>query len=238
VDVEELRRQGLIAPGNHEQRIVDQYRAIKRPLLNNADSTHEPQVDNGNLMMIASAFSGEGKTFTCLNLCLSIARERDWSVLLVDGDNLKPDLTRLFGAEGEQGLMDLLREPNIKAESLVMPTDIPNFALLPAGKADRQASELFASARMAALCAELSQSDHRRVVIFDSAPLLLTSESPVLATRVGQVVLVVQANRTPRKAVLEARDRLDTSKAISLVLNQSDGGETFVTYGEYGNFEK
>jgi Mrp family chromosome partitioning ATPase len=118
-----------------------------------------------------------------------------------------------------------------------MPTDIPKLALLPAGKADRQASELFASARMTAVCTALSEEDPRRIVVFDSAPLLVTSESPVLATQVGQVVFVVRAGRTPRKAVLEARDRLDATKAISLILNQADNSETFVTYGEYGHFE-
>jgi protein-tyrosine kinase len=236
IDLRMLQRHGLLAPTKHEKRLIDQYRAIKRPLLRNATVGHEPAVQHGNLLMVASAFSGEGKTFTCINLCLSIARERDWNVVLVDGDCVKPDLTSLFGAEHEPGLIDALREPNLDIESLIMPTDIPHLALLPAGGKDEQASELLASSRMARLCAEMSKADRRRMIIFDSAPLLLTNESAILASQVGQVVLVVRANHTSQKAALEARDRLDPTKAICLLLNQSGASESLVSYGEYGSY--
>jgi protein-tyrosine kinase len=234
VDVAKLRRQGFLAPERQEQQLIDQYRAIKRPLLRNASGAQQPAVDKGNLLMVASAFSGEGKTFTCINLCLGIARERDWSVVLVDGDSVKPDLSRSFGVADEPGLIDALRDPSIDIESLIMPTDIPRLALLPAGKKDAQATELLASARMAELCAGMASADRRRMFIFDSAPLLLTNESTILASQVGQVVLVVRANRTSQKAALEARDRLDPSKAICVLLSQSDVTESAATYGEYG----
>jgi exopolysaccharide/PEP-CTERM locus tyrosine autokinase len=232
-DMLELRRQGLIVPDDQQQRLVDQYRRVKRPLLANASRGHEPLLDRGNLIMVGSAFSGEGKTFTSINLSLSVAREQDWSVVLADGDSAKRHLTRLMGADAEPGLVDLLRDPTLAFESLVMPTNVPHLGFLPAGKRDEQAAELLASARMSALCAEISHSDSHRVVIFDSAPLLLTTESPVLASQCGQVLLVVLANRTPRQAVLDARDRLDPQKATNLLLNQADAGEDRGSYGDY-----
>jgi len=236
VDAARLRANGLLAFDSEERQLAEQYRTIKRPLLRNADPSLDPPLRRSNLVMVASALSGEGKTFTCINLCLSIARERDWSVVLVDGDCTKPHLTRLFGAEKEPGLIDLLRDPTLTFESLVMPTDVSGLSLLPVGGSDPHASELLASKRMDELCESLSMYAGR-IVVFDSSPLLLTTESPVLATKVGQVVVVVRANETPRHAVLAAIEKLDPEKAIACVLNRSAGREDSEEYGSYYGFE-
>jgi len=233
VDPAQLRANGLLAPDAEERRLAEQYRAIKRPLLRSADPALDPPVHRGNLIMVASALAGEGKTFTCVNLCLSIARERDWSVVLVDGDCSKPHLTRLFAAENEPGLIDLLRDPTLSFDSVVMPTDVPGLSLIPAGSRDPQAAELLASKRMDELCEALSSDVRDRVVVFDSSPLLLTTEAAVLASKVGQIVVVVHANETPRQAVLAAMEHLDQSKAIGVVLNQSWGAGQGETYGAY-----
>jgi Mrp family chromosome partitioning ATPase len=158
----------------------------------------------------------------------------DWSVVLVDADCSKPHLTRLFSAEQEPGLVDLLRDTSLNFNSLVMPTDIPGVSLLPAGSSDVHASELLASQRMGDLCEALA-AEPGRIVIFDSSPLLLTSEAVALAAHVGQVALVVRANATPQQAVLAAVDRLDPAKAIACVLNQSYGAELGQNYGSYQN---
>jgi exopolysaccharide/PEP-CTERM locus tyrosine autokinase len=238
IDLGVLRSQGLLAPDSEERRLAEEYRVIKRPILRNAKAVEEPIVARGNLLMVASALSGEGKTFTCVNLCLSIAQEKDWTVVLVDGDCSKPHLTKLFAAESEPGLLDLLRNPALEFESLVMPTNIPGLSLLPAGSRDTHSSELLASERMRVLCARLSAQDPRRMVVFDSSPLLLTTEAAVLASHVGQVVVIVLANRTAQQAVQVALDKLDASKVISCVLNRSDSG-VGIGYGEsygYGTY--
>jgi exopolysaccharide/PEP-CTERM locus tyrosine autokinase len=237
VDPVQLKAQGLLAPDQHQRRLAEQYRTIKRPLLSNADPRRDPPVERGNLLMVASALQGEGKTFTCINLCLSIARERDWSVVLVDADCAKPQLTRLFAADNQRGLIDLLRDPSLRFDDLVMPTDVAGLSLLPAGAHDAHASELLASNRMDQLCRELS-AQGGRIIVFDSSPLLLTTEAPVLASKVGQIVVVVKANETPQHAVLAAVEKLDPNKAVSCVLNQSwDGAELVPTYGYYGYAE-
>lgn len=233
-DPAQLRANGLLAPDMEERRLAEQYRTIKRPLLRNADPRLDPPMHRGNIIMVASALSGEGKTFTCVNLCLSIARERDWSVVLVDADCSKPHLTRLFSAENEPGLIDLLRDRDLTFDSLVMPTDVPGLSLLPAGSRDTHASELLASKRMDELCTTLS-AQQGRIVLFDSSPLLLTTEAAVLAANVGQVVVVVRANDTPQDAVKAALEKLDQTKAIGCVLNQSWGSVEFGDgYGSYG----
>lgn len=235
VDVDQLRSQGLLAPNSDERSLAEQYRVIKRPLLHNAD-LHRAGAERGNLLMIGSALSGEGKTFTCLNLCLSIAREKDWSVVLVDGDCSKPHLTRLFSAEKEPGLVDLLRDPSVSFNSVVMPTDVPGLAFVPAGARDPHASELLASRRMDEVCLSLAQEHANRMVIFDSSPLLLTTESPVLASKVGQVAVVVRANSTPRQAVVAALETLDSSKPIGCILNQVFRADLTADYGSYGDY--
>jgi len=235
LDAAQLRANGLLAPDAEERRLAEQYRTIKRPLLRNADSRLDPPMARGNLIMVASALPGEGKTFTSVNLCLSIARERDWSVVLVDADCSKPQLTRLFGAENQPGLTDLLRDASRSFADLVMPTDVPNLSLLPCGGHDAHASELLASKRMDEICDQLSSERAGRVIVFDSSPLLLTTESPVLASKVGQVVVVVRANETPQHAVLAALEKLDPTKAIGCVLNQSYGAPELADgYGYYG----
>jgi protein-tyrosine kinase len=236
IDTKELLAQGLLAPETRGARLADEYRSVKRPLLRNACAPEDLGVSRSNLWLVSSAISGEGKTFTCMNLCLSVAREKDWNVVLVDGDCKKPQLTHLFGADGEPGLMDLLHDKSLEFDSVVMPTNIPGLSILPAGKRDEHASELLASARMGKLCEKIATQDPKRIVLFDSPPLLLTEEAPVLATQVGQILLVVQANRTPQRAVLEARDRLDPEKAINLLLNQADARENSSVYGGYGGY--
>ena len=236
VDRDQLRAHGLLAPGTDERRLADQYRAIKRPLLGNADPSQRAVLPLGNLLMVASALSGEGKTFTCINLCLSIARERDWGVVLIDADSSKPHLTRLFSAEREAGFMDLLRDPRLSFEDLVMPTDIPGLSLLPAGAHDANASELLASRRMKDFCLQLSSADVSRMIVFDSSPLLLTTEANALASQVGQVVMVVKADSTPPQSVLDALEKLDPEQAINCVLNQASGAGMSESYGHYGSY--
>ena len=236
VDHSQLRANGLLAPGADERRLAEQYRAIKRPLLRNADPSLHSVLPLGNLVMVASALSDEGKTFMSVNLCLSIARERDWSVVLVDADSSKPHLTRLFSAEREPGFMDLLCDPGLSFEDLVMPTDIPGLSLLPAGAHDADASELLASRRMKEFCLELSSADVGRMIVFDSSPLLLTTEAVSLASQVGQVLMVVRADSTQQQSVLAALDKLDPEKAINCVLNQASGAGLSESYDYYGNY--
>src|SRR5690606_8955698 len=97
VDRDRLREAGFLAPEKHQRRMADEYRRIKRPLIANAYGVGVPQVPDGNLVVVSSAVAGEGKTHTCINLALSIAMERDRTVLLVDGDIPKPHISRLFG---------------------------------------------------------------------------------------------------------------------------------------------
>ena len=216
-----LRTAGLLAPQEDLQVLVRQYRKIKHPLVARAIGRGTPRLPKGYLIMIASAMAGEGKSFTAVNLALSMALEKDLRVLLVDADVAKPQLSHVLGRGDAPGLLDALRDPTIDVESLICPTDLPTLSFLSAGTGSEEATELLASARMEQLAAQLGENDAQRVVIFDSPPLLQTSESPTLSHVAGQIVVVVRADFTPQPVLLDALKMLEGHPDVSLVLNQS-----------------
>src|SRR6185437_10945925 len=148
-------------------------------------------------------------------------KEKDLNVLLVDGDVAKPQLTRVLGLEGERGLLDVLRDSQLDVESVIRSTDMPKLSFLPAGVSSAEATELLASKRMEQVAALLGQHDSNRIVLFDTPPLMQTTESPALAQVAGQIVVVVRAESTPQPVLLDALDLLEEHPSVSLILNQS-----------------
>jgi protein-tyrosine kinase len=221
LDLDALREAGLLPPAHQERELAQQFRQIKRPLINNALGRGVTPLPDGNLVMIASAVPGEGKTFTSLNLALSMRLEEDVTVLLVDGDVVNPRLSQILGADDSRGLLDVIKDPSIALASAILPTSVPGLSFLPAGHQEPNATELLASARMSEVVAQLARQDPTRLVLFDSAPLLLTTESHALTQIAGQIVMVVRADQTPQHVVLEALETLAESKSVSLILNQS-----------------
>jgi exopolysaccharide/PEP-CTERM locus tyrosine autokinase len=232
-----LREAGYLPETSVDRRFADHYRQIKRPLISQALASPDPLPGSPRLIMMASALPGDGKTFTSINLALSMARERDVSVVLVDADTPKPHVSRIFGVQDEPGLLDALGDPAADIESFVLPTDVGGLSILPAGKTHDGATELLASARMSAVVARLISRNPRRIVLFDSPPLLVSSESRALSAVVGQVVLVVRSGATPRQAVLDALEQI-ADRPVSLILNQGRVSITgnYYGYGSYGAY--
>jgi protein-tyrosine kinase len=230
-----LRASGLLPYPEYERRIAAEYRQIKRPLMAAARGKNG-SAPNSRLIMVASALPGEGKTFTSINLALSMALEKDTSVLLVDGDIAKSHVSRTFGVQEEPGLMDLLLAESQDTASCILSTSVRGFSLLPAGRESATATESLASSRMETIVAELLARDPNRIVLFDSPPLLLTTESRALISIAGQIVLVVRAEETTHKAVLDALACVGEGKSVGLVLNQCETSATqfYYGYGEYG----
>jgi exopolysaccharide/PEP-CTERM locus tyrosine autokinase len=235
IDRGALRAPGLIAPENEERRLGEEYRLIKRPLLKTMSGEGAAQLSN--VIVVTSAVPGEGKTFTSVNLALSLALERNREVVLVDGDVAKRDITRLLRLDEEPGLLDATGAEHRELAETVLRTDLPSLYVLPAGTRHAEATEILASDRMSALIAELA-ADRRRIVLIDSPPLLVTSEAGVLASLAGQVVVVVKASETPQDIVLRAVENLPEDKAVSLVLNQvlSVPERAYGHYGYYGEY--
>lgn len=214
-----LQSEGLLPPDQQSRAIMQQFRQIKRPLIANALRPASGQAP-ATQIMVASSLPGEGKTFTAVNLAMSLAQEKDLQVVLVDADVLKPQLSRVFGIEHEPGLLDALRDNSLDPGSIVRHTDIPNLAVVSAGQRTENTTELLASARMEQVAQAFGSARERRVVVFDTSPLLLTTESQALANIAGQVVMVVRAESTPQQTVMDALTHLPNRGAVSLVLNQ------------------
>jgi len=234
IDFNLLRAQGELPEAGLERRFADYYREIKRPLIQ--DMLAGDARPDSRLVLITSALPGEGKTFTALNLALSVARERDVSVLLVDADVPKGHLSRTFGLQGAPGLLDALADEEVDIDSLIMGTDIRGFEILAAGQSKEGAAELIASARMGQIATRLARHP-RRLVLFDSPPLLASSEARALKQIPGQTLIVTRAGRTSRQALLDAIALIDKTKLHGLVLNDahaSDGDGYYTHYGYSG----
>lgn len=202
--------------------LLEDFRRLKRGVrervaLSTGLTTDAPST---RLLMVTSAVPGEGKTFTSANLALSLALELDSWVLLVDGDVLRPKISRLLGLEHEPGLLDYLEQPAREFASVLYPTDQPRLAVVPAGKTRPTAHELFSSQRLASFIGEVANLYSEGVVVFDSPPALATSEPPILAAHVGQILFVVQSGETEQRAVIEGIQSLGEGRPVSLVLNR------------------
>ena len=222
---------GMVTPNAPRSVIAEEYRAIKRPLLLNLKGEGASQVEHANLIMVASALSGEGKTFSAINLAMSIAMEQDKSVLFVDADVSKASAGGLLGVpDAAPGLIDLLENKGMRFQDVVLKTNIPNLRILPAGNLHQRATELLASQSMRALMLDISQRYPDRVIVFDSPPLLLTTEARVLSNFMGQIVFVVAAEQTSQDAVIEALQHLSSDSIVGMVLNKAQHKST----GSYG----
>lgn len=235
-----LAERGMIVPGAPVGPLAEEFRLVKRQLLITRERIAEgTEPDKARTVLVCSARPGDGKTFCAINLALSIAAERDTEVLLVDADFAKPDVLKQLGLPDGPGLLDALADTAIDPESLVLHTDVPQLSILPAGTRSATDTELLASARTKAVVAWLLAANPRRLILFDSPPVLAASPASVLAMMVGQVMLVVRADHTPESELRAAVGLLDACDHIALVLNAVSfvpGGARFGSY--YGQEDR
>ncbi len=233
LDYDALSALGYVVPDSDSKQLAEEYRIIKRPVVRNAFGKGAAPIEHGNLVSIASSLPSEGKTFTALNLGLSIASEMDATVLLIDGDVLKASLSKLIDAQANRGLIDLLEDPACTVSDVILDTQNPKLKIIPAGTSSTKSTELLASQAMERLLSELAERYKDRIIIFDSPPILATSEASVLNHLMGQVLLVVEAGSTPVDAVKDSIGRLDTDKAVGLILNKSRDSKSGGYLGSY-----
>jgi receptor protein-tyrosine kinase len=221
LDLVRMRETGMVTAASGRTPLLEDFRIIKRPLLQRAFSARSPGGNPGNLIMITSSLPGEGKTYTAINLAMSIAMELDHTVLLVDADVARPSILRTLGLPPQRGLMDILVDDKLDMGDVMLRTNVDTLSILPAGTGTPRATELLASSTMSNLVEEIANRYPDRIVIFDSPPLLLTSESRVLASHMGQIVLVVEAQTTTQHAVKEALSQLEGIDNVNLIYNKT-----------------
>lgn len=237
-DLEKLQQLGMVTPETERSSIAEEFRRIKRPILDKIFNTNGTRNHHNNLVMVSSSLAGEGKTFCAVNLAISIALELDHTVLLVDADVARPSVARYLKVAPDQGpprtgLMDIIQDKNLDLADVMLRTNIDKLTLLCAGNHHKHATELLASHSMSKLLNEISERYPDRVIIFDSPPLLLSTEARVLTSQMGHIVLVVEAESTTQHAVREVLNQLKSTSNVSLIYNKArefSGGDY---YGDY-----
>ena len=230
-----LEEQGMLTQEGGRSSVAEDFRIIKRPLLRQARASGAEAIRHGNLIVVTSAMPGEGKTYCAINLAMSIAMEMDITVLLVDADVARPSVLKVLGLPPEPGLMDVLLDPQLAMGDVILKTNVANLRILPAGRSNKHATELLASRAMSRLLAEIASRYSDRIVVFDSPPLLITSEAHALVGQMGQVVMVVEAETTTQHAVKEALRQIEACEHIHLIYNKTKSfpGNDYYGYGYY-----
>lgn len=236
LDLDQLAEQGYLTPGTMRSRLAEETRLIKRVAV---QSFWAREVDRPNMIMVTSAWPGEGKSFVALNLAISLACEVDLHVLLVDADFQRPVVFDRLGMAPRRGMMDLLRDPDMDLGDVILRTNIERLSLIGSGSRHDMSTELLASQRMQAICAEMAERYPDRLIVFDTPPMLACSEPAVLAEHVGQVIFVVEADKTQKHAVENALDLLPPNVEVSMTLNKTrsligSSNPYYYGYGTYG----
>jgi receptor protein-tyrosine kinase len=165
---------------------------------------------------------------------MSLAMELDSTVLLVDADVANPTLPEILRFSSPKGLMNVLTDKAIRLPDVLLRTNVPKLSILPAGTPQRRATELLASEAMVRLITDVANRYADRIVIFDAPPLLPTTESRVLASHMGQIVVVVEADKTTHGALKQALATIESCPIVMTMLNKATHSEVGSYYGYRG----
>lgn len=221
IDLQSLSNRNFVSIATERRLIYEEYRVIKRKLINNAFGGLSSTLKHPNLILVSSSRPGEGKTFTSVNLALSIALEQDKTVLLVDADVLRPNVSRTLEISTPLGLTDYLSSTDVNAADIIYSTNVERLKIITAGKPHHLSTELLASDKMIELVNEFASRYPDRIVIFDAPPLLGVNETCVMAAMCGQAVVVLEENKTKLNELDKALSLLPKELAVGFVINKA-----------------
>jgi len=234
VDAVSLERAGMVDWSRTRTRISEEFRLVQRQIIRSAFG---PGAEPGfsNLLLVTSARPGEGKSFMATNLSGSIARQGDHHVLLVDADSKRDSICYSLGLAQARGLLDLAANPKLDPAPLIVKTPIERLSILPVGRERERSAELFSTKEMTRLIQSLGRRYADRLLILDAPPCLSTSDPAVLAQVVGQVLFVVEADRTQRDEIEASLDLIQACPTITMVLNKQQISSRY-TFGAYSSY--
>ena len=233
IDLDRLAAQGYLTPKGARGPLEDEIRIIKMQIVRGL--TAAAAVDQpANVIVVSSAVPGEGKTFFSMNLAMSVAMGMDLSVVLVDADVLRPSVADRYGVPVGPGLLDLLTNPTLAIGDVLFRTNVPKLFFIQAGTPNPKSAELLAGNAAERLLTDLASRFSDSLVIFDAPPLLVSTEARQLAANAGQVVVVIEADKTDARLVSQAFGALADCPVVSSVLNRCPGSPAGAGYGYYG----
>ncbi|NNJ94420.1 MAG: CpsD/CapB family tyrosine-protein kinase [Halobacteria archaeon] len=179
--------------------------------------------ENGwNSLGITSPGPGAGSTLTALNLAISMAREVDYTVLLVDANLRQPALLGQLGLEPRPGLSDYLSSDTSLTDLLFRPGLVEHLVILPGGEPLANSAEMLNSPRMGRLAEEMKSRYHTRIVIYDLPPVLGSSDTLAFAPHLDAALLVVEDGVTQKQEIEQAVELLSVTNIVGTVLNKSE----------------
>src|SRR5580692_4678679 len=234
IDAVALERAGMVDWSRTRSRVSEEFRLVQRQILRNAFG---PGAEPGfsNLLMVTSARPGEGKSFMSVNMAGSIARQGDNHVLLVDADSKRDSVCYSLGLAQSRGLLDLASNPKLDPAPLIVKTPIERLSILPVGRERERSAELFSTKEMTRLIQSLGRRYADRLLILDAPPCLSTSDPAVLSQVVGQILFVVEADRTQRDEIEASLDLIQACPTITMVLNKQQISSRY-TFGAYSSY--
>lgn len=238
-DIARLQAVGLYPPERFVHRLRDDYRGIRREVV--AASEEKVAATGqvvGPIVVVTSSGPGEGKSYTALNLALSIAGQGVHDVLLIDADFVKRTISLACNLGDRAGLSELLAQASTSFFNYAYPTSTARLRIVPAGTLTHGTHDLFAPARVGSVFDAIRTAMAEHIVIVDTPPILVSSDTPVVVDVAGQVLLVVRAGKTLQDAVRDAVGHIRKTLPVGVILNDwapllPSEKKTYMSYEEY-----
>jgi len=213
---EDVLKQNRIIAGMAPGSFTESYNLLRTQILQRF------RENNWNVLAITSPGTGAGKTLTAINLAISIAREVDYTVLLVDANLRNPWMLEHFGVPPQKGLSDYLAGDVSISDLLIQSGRLEHLVILPGGSPLENSAEMLNSPRMTELVNDMKSRYHSRIIIFDLPPVLTSAEALAFSPYVDAALLVVEEGVTPKADVEAAVDMLSATNIVGTVLNKGD----------------
>ncbi len=237
IGYDRLQAAGMVMARGTRSRISEEYRIVLGRVLRALRDDPDGQ-SAANLLLVTSAKPGEGKSFTALNLAGSIAQHTSEKVVLIDLDAKVRPLTALLGAADEPGFYELAANPRLDPQTVVLPTAIAGLSFIPVGHRLGEMDGQAGAGTLNEAITRIARHFAGHVVVLDAPPCLSTSDPSTVAPIVGQIVMVIEAERTQRSEVEAALDLVRVCPNITMLLNkvQLTSSHTFGAYDYYGTY--
>ena len=222
VDEGRLREHRIVAMAEHDPAAAA-YKVLRTHVL------QRMRVNGWRTLAITSPGEGNGKTVTAINLAISLARDVNQTVLLVDLDLRHPSIARYFVEDALPGLSDYLTDDRPIGELLISP-GIERLVILPGNHSFTHSSEMLSSPKMIQLVDELKGRYSDRLILFDMPPVLASDDMIAFSPYLDAIMLVVEEGRTTKGDILRAYELLNEEKIIGTVLNKSDQASSGAGY--------
>ncbi|MCU7878593.1 MAG: CpsD/CapB family tyrosine-protein kinase, partial [Candidatus Thiodiazotropha sp. (ex Lucinoma borealis)] len=210
--------------GDTNDSISDQYKVLRTHVLQRL------KANQWNSLAVTSPNEGCGKTLTSINLAISLAREVNHSVLLVDMDLRRPSIQHYFFKEEQPGISEYLTE-GMELSNILFNPSLERLVILPGNKPFANSSEMLSSPKMVQLVEDLKNRYPNRMVIFDMPPVLSCDDVIAFSPYIDAVMLVIEEGVTRKDEIKRTFELLGDSNILGTVLNKSKGNE--LAYGSY-----